>query len=103
MYAVIETGAKQYKVNEGDIFAVEKLAGEKDAAIVFDKVLLTADGADVKIGQPYLSGVTVQATITEQAKGDKVVIQKFRPKTGYNRKKGHRQNYTVVKIEKIKS
>ena len=101
MYAVIETGGKQYKVNEGDVFAVEKLDGEKNSALVFDKVLLTADGADVQIGQPYLSGVKVQATIAEQVKADKVIVQKFKPKTGYNRKKGHRQNYTVIKIEKI--
>jgi len=101
MYAVIETGGKQYKVNEGDIFAIEKLEGEKGASLVFDKVLLLGEGADVQIGQPYLSGVTVQATLTEQAKADKIIVQKFKPKTGYNRKKGHKQNHTVVKIEKI--
>jgi len=101
MYAVIETGGKQYKVNEGDVFAVEKLDGEKSAAITFDKVLLTADGSAVQIGQPYVSGVSVKAVIVDQVKADKVVIQKFRPKTGYNRKRGHRQNYTLVKIEKI--
>jgi len=101
MYAVIETGGKQYKVNEGDVFAVEKLNGEKSTAVVFDKVLLTADGAAVQIGQPYVNGVSVKAVIVDQVKADKVVIQKFRPKTGYNRKRGHRQNYTLVKIEKI--
>jgi large subunit ribosomal protein L21 len=101
MYAVIETGGKQYKVAEGDIFPVEKLAAEKAAAVVFDKVLLVADGEAVQIGQPYVSGVSVQATVVDQTKGEKVVIQKFRPKTGYSRKNGHRQNYTVVKIEKI--
>lgn len=103
MYAVIETGGKQYKVNEGDTFAVEKLAGEKNAALVFDKVLFVADGDNVQIGQPYVNGVSVQAVVLDQVKADKVVIQKFKAKTGYNRKKGHRQNYTLVKIEKIKS
>lgn len=101
MYAVIETGGKQYKVNEGDVFAVEKLNAEISGAVVFDKVLFVADGADVQIGQPYVAGVSVQATVVDQAKADKVIVQKFRPKTGYNRKKGHRQNYTTVKIEKI--
>ncbi|MDR1997594.1 MAG: 50S ribosomal protein L21 [Candidatus Margulisbacteria bacterium] len=101
MYAVIETGGKQYKVNEGDVFPVEKLTAEQSAAVVFDKVLFVADGAEVQIGQPYVSGVSVQASVVEQVKGAKVIVQKFRPKTGYNRKKGHRQNYTVVKIEKI--
>ncbi|MDR1453002.1 MAG: 50S ribosomal protein L21 [Candidatus Margulisbacteria bacterium] len=101
MYAVIETGGKQYKVAEGDVFPVEKLAAEKAAVVVFDRVLLVADGDAVQIGQPYLSGVSVQAAVVEQTKGEKVIIQKFRPKTGYNRKNGHRQNYTVVRIEKI--
>jgi large subunit ribosomal protein L21 len=101
MYAVIETGGKQYKVAEGDIFPVEKLAGEKSAVVVFDRVLLVADGEAAQIGQPYVTGVSVQAVMVEQAKADKVIVQKFRPKTGYSRKKGHRQNYTVVKIEKI--
>ena len=101
MYAVIETGGKQYKVAEGDVFAVEKLPVEKSAAVVFDKVLLTADGAAVQFGQPYVNGAKVQATVTDQTKGEKIIIQKFRPKTGYKRKNGHRQNYTIVKIEKI--
>ncbi|GBR77237.1 50S ribosomal protein L21 [Candidatus Termititenax persephonae] len=101
MYAVIETGGKQYKVSEGEVFPVEKLAGEKSAAVVFDKVLLTADGQTAQIGQPYVSGASVQASVVEQVKGEKIIVQKFRPKTGYNRKNGHRQNYTVVKIEKI--
>jgi large subunit ribosomal protein L21 len=101
MYTVIETGGKQYKAAEGDIFPVEKLAGEKSAAVIFDKVLLVADGETAQIGQPYVPGVSVQAAVVEQTKADKVIVQKFRPKTGYNRKKGHRQNYTVIKIEKI--
>jgi large subunit ribosomal protein L21 len=101
MYAVIETGGKQYKVAEGDIFPVEKLPGEKSAAVVFDKVLLVADGGAAQIGQPYVSGASVQAVVVEQTKAAKVIVQKFRPKTGYSRKNGHRQNYTIVKIEKI--
>ena len=101
MYAVIEAGGKQYKVAEGDIFPMEKLAAEKAAAVVFDKVLLVADGDAVQIGQPYVSSASVQAVVVEQTKGAKVIVQKFRPKTGYSRKNGHRQNYTVVQIEKI--
>ncbi|MDR2430879.1 MAG: 50S ribosomal protein L21 [Candidatus Margulisbacteria bacterium] len=101
MYAVIETGGKQYKVAEGDVFPVEKLAQDKNSAVNFDKVLFVADGEAVRIGQPYVSGVSVQALVVDQVKDAKVLIQKFRPKTGYSRKKGHRQNYTIVKIEKI--
>ena len=101
MYAVIETGGKQYKVAEGDVFPVEKLAAAEAAVVVFDRVLLVADGDAAQIGQPYVSGASVQAAVVGQTKGDKVIVQKFRPKTGYSRKNGHRQNYTIVKIEKI--
>jgi large subunit ribosomal protein L21 len=101
MYAVIETGGKQYKITEGETVAVERLAAEPKANVVFEKVLLVADGGDVKIGQPYVTGVSVKATVIEEKKDAKVLIRKFKPKTGYNRTKGHRQIYTLVKIEKI--
>jgi large subunit ribosomal protein L21 len=101
MYAVIETGGKQYRVIEGQTLPVERLAGEPNSAFVFDRVLLVSDGEAVTIGQPYLKGVSVAATIVEEKKDAKVIIRKFKPKTGYNRTRGHRQIYTLVKIEKI--
>ena len=101
MYAVIETGGKQYKVAEGETLAIEKIPVENAKAYTFDKVLLLADGGVPVIGQPYIQGASVSATVIETKKDDKVLIYKFKPKTGYNRKKGHRQNYTLVKIEKI--
>ncbi len=102
MYAVIETGSKQYKVAEGEIVPVERLALEKDADVLFDKVLLVADGADVAIGEPYVTGASVAGKVVEELKDQKVLVYKYKQKTGYKRKKGHRQIYTLVKIEKIK-
>lgn len=101
MYAVIETGGKQYRVEEGEIVPVDLLGQKKDGTINFDKVLLLADGANVTIGQPYISGAKVSGKIVDQQKDEKVTIIKFKPKTGYKRKQGHRQSYDLVKIEKI--
>ena len=100
MYAVIETGGKQYKVAEGDIVAIERLAVEKDTVYTFDKVLLTADKDNVSIGQPYTE-TKVTAKVLGEEKDKKVIVQKFKNKTGYSRKQGHRQIYTMVQIEKI--
>lgn len=102
MYAVIETGSKQYKITEGEIVPVERLALDKDADVLFDKVLLVVDGADVAIGEPYLTGVSVVGKVVEEQKDKKVLVYKYKQKTGYKRKQGHRQIYTLVKIEKIK-
>lgn len=102
MFAVITTGGKQYKVQAGDILEVEKLEGEVDAQISFDKVLLTAnDEATIAVGAPYVAGAKVSATILEQGRGDKVTIIKYKPKVRYRRKMGHRQMFTKVKIDSI--
>ena len=102
MYAIIETGGKQYKVKEGTTIDVEKLPVEAGNSFNLDKVLLTSDGKEtVQIGQPYLVGVAVKATVVEQTKGPKVVIFKYKRKTGYRRKTGHRQELTRLKIESI--
>lgn len=101
MYAIIETGGKQYKVNEGETIPVDRLEQAKDSAVVFDKVLLIADGKSIQLGQPYLSGAKVSAKILDEQKDEKVTIIKFKPKTGYRKKQGHRQIYTLVQIEKI--
>ena len=95
MYAIIATGGKQYKVAEGDIINVEKLGVEAGQTVTFDTVLTVNDG-DVKIG----SG-SVSATVIGDVKGKKVIVYKYKRKTGYHNKNGHRQSYTKVKIEKI--
>ena len=102
MYAIIESGGKQYKISPGDILNVEKLAGEPGQAITLDKVLLVSKDGEVKIGRPYLPKVKVLAKVVELGKGPKVVSFKFRHKTGYHRTRGHRQLFTRLKIEEIK-
>ncbi len=102
-FAVIETGGKQYKVHEGEYFKIEKLsdgmkAGDK---IKFDKVLLIDNGKDTQIGDPYLSGKTVEAVLEEEGRGRKIIVIRFKSKSRYFRKKGHRQPYMQVRITKI--
>ena len=97
MYAVIRTGGKQYKVTTGDVIKVEKLAGEAGASVVFSEVLAKDD----VIGTPLVAGASVKATIVKQAKADKVIDFKKKRRQNYRRKKGHRQNITIVKIAEI--
>lgn len=101
MYAIIETGGKQYRVEEGDILRVEKLNVEAGEKAVFDKVLMVVDGENVQVGNPYIEGRSVEATVNEHAKGKKIVIFKYKAKKNYRKKQGHRQPYTEVKIDKI--
>ena len=101
MYAIIETGGKQYRVEEGDVLRVEKLNLEVGDKAVFDKVLLVSDEAGLQVGNPYLEGRTVEGTVSEQAKAKKVIIFKYKAKKNYRKKQGHRQPYTEVKIDKI--
>ncbi|MCI8284849.1 MAG: 50S ribosomal protein L21 [Firmicutes bacterium] len=101
MYAVLETGGKQYRVQEGDIITIEKLNVEAGESVVFDKVLAAGEGADIKVGKPYVEGCSVNASVVENGKGPKVVIFKFKAKKDYRKKQGHRQPYTMVKIESI--
>ncbi|MDY0405455.1 50S ribosomal protein L21 [Virgibacillus sp. 179-BFC.A HS] len=100
MYAIIETGGKQIKVAEGQAIYVEKLAGEADETVTFDKVLFVG-GDDVKVGSPYVEGATVTAKIEKQGRQKKVMVYKFKPKKNYHRKQGHRQPYTKLVIDKI--
>ena len=100
MYAVIATGGKQYKVSEGDIIKVEKLDVQAGETYTFDKVLLVS-GDDVKVGTPTVSGATVEADVIDTVKGKKIIVYKYKRKTGYHKKNGHRQPFTQVKIEKI--
>ncbi len=101
MYAVIETGGKQYKVSEGDVIYIEKLDVEAGADVAFDKVLLIGEGSDVKVGAPAVDGVSVTGKVIKNDKAKKVVVYKYKPKKGYHKKQGHRQPYTKVEITKI--
>ncbi|BFL75984.1 MULTISPECIES: 50S ribosomal protein L21 [Finegoldia] len=100
MFAIIKTGGKQYKVSEGDVIKVEKIEAEAGDKIEFDQVLMVA-GDDVKVGSPVVEGAKVSAEVLDQKKDKKIVIFKFKAKKNYRKKKGHRQPYTLVKIEKI--
>ena len=99
MYAIIATGGKQYKVYEGDVIKVEKLDAEVGATVTFDQVVAVSDGS-LKVGADVASA-NVTATVMDQARARKVIVYKYKRKTGYHKKNGHRQAYTQVKIEKI--
>lgn len=100
MYAVIVTGGKQYKVSEGDIIRVEKLDVNEGEQITFDQVLVLNDGS-MKIGTPVVEGAKVCGTVTKNGKAKKVIVYKYKRKSGYHKKNGHRQLFTEVKIDSI--
>ncbi|RYM06842.1 50S ribosomal protein L21 [Sporolactobacillus sp. THM7-7] len=100
MYAIIETGGKQLKVEEGQSVFVEKLAAETGDTVTFDKVLFIGGDA-VKVGSPTVEGASVTAKVTDQGRGKKIVVFKFKRRKNYRRKQGHRQPFTKVTIEKI--
>jgi len=104
MFAVIETGGKQYLIKTGDTLKIEKIDSEEGKDVVFDKVLLLAkeDGTDVKIGTPYLEGVSIAATVEEQGRARKMRVVKFKRKVRYKRVIGHRQHFSKVKIKEVK-
>ena len=101
MYAIIETGGKQYKVAEGDTLFIEKLDCEAGEAVVFDQVLAIVDGANTKFGAPVVEGAKVEAKVVKNGKGKKIRVFKYNPKKGYRKRQGHRQPYTKVEIGKI--
>lgn len=100
MYAIIATGGKQYKVEEGDVIKVEKLGVEAGETVTFDQVLVVSDG-ETKVGTPTVAGASVSATVVAEGKAKKVIVYRYKRKTGYHKKNGHRQPFTQVKIEKI--
>ncbi len=100
MYAIIATGGKQYKVSEGDIITIEKLGVEAGEKVTFDQVLVVG-GDDLKVGDPTVVGATVEASVVKEGRAKKVIVYKYKRKTGYHKKNGHRQAFTQVKIEKI--
>ena len=100
MYAIIATGGKQYTVSEGDEIRVEKLGLNAGDTVTFHQVLFVNDGS-AKVGDPTVKGATVTASVVSEGKGKKVIVYKYKRKTGYHKKNGHRQLFTKVKIEKI--
>lgn len=103
MYAVIKTGGKQHRVAEGDVLNVEKLNVEASSEVVFDEVLTVVNDADVKIGQPVVEGAKVTAKVVEQGKGEKILVFKYKAKSNYRKRQGHRQPFTKVEISKIEA
>ncbi len=101
MYAIIETGGKQYKVQEGDVIKVEKLGVEAETSFTFDKVLLVANEGNTTFGATYVAGASVTANVIGDGKAAKVIVYKYKRKSGYHKKNGHRQPFTELKIEKI--
>ncbi len=101
MYAVVHTGGKQYKVEKGETLRIEKIPGEVGSAVTFDKVLMVADGEDIKVGQPVLENARVSASIIEQDKAKKVLVFKYKRRKRYRRTQGHRQPYTAIRIDGI--
>ena len=102
MFALIETGGKQYRVTEGTILKVEKLEAEEGAAVVLDKVLLLSeDDETVTVGRPLIEGASVTAKVIKQGRGKKIIVYKYKKRKNYHKKQGHRQSYTKLVIEKI--
>ncbi|MGI6647733.1 MAG: 50S ribosomal protein L21 [Bacillota bacterium] len=101
MYAIIETGGKQYRVQEGDVLKVEKLDVVEGETVNLDKVLALKKGEELIMGSPLVEGARVVAQVLEHGRGKKIIVFKYKPKKNYRRKQGHRQPYTQLRIEKI--
>ncbi|MBN1379863.1 MAG: 50S ribosomal protein L21 [Gammaproteobacteria bacterium] len=101
MYAVIKTGGKQYKVSQGDVLRVEKLAAAEGETISFDQVLMIADAGDIKVGSPIIEGTTVTASVKQHGRAKKIEIIKFRRRKHHRKQMGHRQSYTEIEITAI--
>jgi large subunit ribosomal protein L21 len=103
MYAVVSTGGKQYKVQQGETLRIEKIPGEVGSKVTFDRVLMVADGENVRVGQPVLEKAAVLASIVEQDKAKKILVFKYKRRKRYRRKNGHRQPFTAVRIDGIEA
>lgn len=103
MYAIIKTGGKQYKVTEGESIVIEKLNVEEGQSVTFEEVLTVVDGDNVKIGQPIVQGAKVTGTVEKNGKGPKIRVFKYKSKSNYRKRMGHRQPFTKVKIDKIQA
>lgn len=100
MYAVIQTGGKQYRVQEGDVIYIEKLSNEADEKVTFD-VMLFADDEKITVGTPIVEGVSVEGKVVGHGKGEKIIVYKYKAKKNVRKKRGHRQPYTKIEITKI--
>jgi len=103
MYAIVETGGKQYKVAEGDVVKVEKLDLEEGTQITLEKVLMVAKEGGLVVGKPFVDSAKVVASVVKQGKAKKIIVFKYKNKTNYRKKQGHRQPFTALKIEKIEA
>ena len=103
MYAIVNSGGKQYKVQKGEILRVEKIPGEVGSSVTFDRVLMFSDGENVSIGQPALDNVAVKGHIVEQGKSKKIIVFKYKRRKRYRRKQGHRQPFTAIQIDAIEA
>ncbi|NLY56607.1 MAG: 50S ribosomal protein L21 [Firmicutes bacterium] len=103
MYAIVETGGKQYKVSKGDVITVEKLDAEAGSEVALDKVLLVHNGSELKVGTPLVSGAKVTAKVLGHGKGKKILVFKFKAKKNYRRRRGHRQPFTKLMIQEIEA
>lgn len=101
MYAIIKTGGKQYKVQEGEVLSIEKLALDEGETVEFDEVLMVSKDGNTVIGTPNVESATVTGKVTKHGRGKKIIVFKYKSKKNYHRKKGHRQAFTQVVIEKI--
>jgi large subunit ribosomal protein L21 len=101
MYAIIETGGKQYRVSEGDVLRVEKLSADVGESVELDKVLVLSKDDGLQVGKPWLEGSKVTAKVLQHGKADKIIVFKYKPKKNYRIKQGHRQPFTEIQIEKI--
>jgi large subunit ribosomal protein L21 len=101
IYAIVETGGKQYRVTEGQTVTVDRLQADEGGAVELDRVLLIADGDNVTVGNPVIEGARVTATTRENGRADKIIVFKYKPKVRYRRKNGHRQHYTRLSIDRI--
>ena len=101
MYAIVESGGRQYRAEEGHSFSVEKLPYEVGEQFELDNVLLVADGDAITVGQPSVKGASVKATVVDQYRGQKIFVWKYKPKKRYRRRQGHRQSYTRIRIDEI--
>ena len=102
MFAVIESGGKQHRVEEGEILRLEKRAAGPGETVTFDRVLLIAQGDDIKVGTPFVDGVEVTAEVVGEGRGEKITVIKFKRRKNYHRKQGHRQSYTEVRVTGIR-
>jgi large subunit ribosomal protein L21 len=103
MYAVVSTGGKQYKVQQGETLRIEKIPGEVGSKVTFDRVLMVADGENVRVGQPIIEKAAVLASIVEQDRAKKILVFKYKRRKRYRRKAGHRQPFTAIRIDGIEA